>query len=65
MIDEDELPAVYGSLSWAGLQNLRARYQSRFDASSHGVLRDSFERRLRFLDLELSKREAPAETPDG
>lgn len=54
MSDEDELPAIYRSLSLEGLLRLRTLYVSRKNES--GVLRGFYSRRLEFIDEEVSRK---------
>jgi hypothetical protein len=55
--EQDELPAVYRSLSTAGLARLHETYTARLQHAQSPQLRSMLERRLRFLEAELAQRD--------
>lgn len=54
---DDELPAIYRSLSVEGLVRLRDTYVRRLEHAAAPAIRSMLERRLRFLEAELARRE--------
>lgn len=56
MSEDEELPAVYRSLSVTGLEAMRARYKKRLAATRSPWMRDFLKTRVRFIEYELERR---------
>lgn len=61
MTEDDELPAVYRSLSVEGLETMRAGYKKRLSNTRAPWMQQFLSTRIQFLDQELARREDPGD----